>query len=488
MAIEPLKILFVASEVEGFAKTGGLADVARALPLSLVERGHDVMIVMPFYKTLKHREKATLLASAELPIAPGMESVPYQLFKLQQDNLTLLLVDCPRYFEREQLYAENNHAYDDNGARFAFFCSAALHSCEVLGFQPNIIHCNDWHTALVPMLLRTRYGGSPFFAATRSVISIHNAAFQGIFDRQQLWVVPEVVGNYSQLGQPYSAPINFLKCGVFYADKINAVSPNYADELLTHLGAHGMASSFQERANDLCGIINGCDYRDWDPQTDHYLPATYSADNMAGKAICKQTLQEELGLPVEPVAIYGMVCRLTEQKGVPLLLPALEKFLHHRVQVVIVGTGDPLLAQQLTQMASQYPDKLAFLNTYDNRLAHLVEAGADLFLMPSLFEPCGLNQMYSLAYGTLPLVRAVGGLKDTVTDIERDPHHATGFSFVEPNAVMLLDTLRRSLLFYMQEPEQFHQVQLRAMRTRFNWSDSVIQYEEMYRNAMAKPH
>lgn len=486
MVTDPLKILFVASEVEGFAKTGGLADVARALPLSLAERGHEVIVIMPYYKTMKHREKATLIASSQLPAAAS-EPQPYNIFSLQSEGLTLYLIDCPRYFEREQLYAENNHAYDDNGARFAFFCAAALHACEVTHFRPDIVHCNDWHTGLVPMLLRTRYAASPTFAGTRSVLSIHNAAFQGIFDRQQLWAVPEVLDQIHRLGLLDLSTINFLKCGVAFADKINAVSPNYAQELLTHLGAHGMAQVFQTRQADLCGILNGCDYRDWDPANDHYLPATYSVDDLAGKAVCRRQLQQELGLPEEPVAIYGMVCRLTEQKGVPLLLPALEKFLHHRVQVVVVGTGDPLLAQQLTQLAARYPQRLVFLNTYDNRLAHLVEAGADFFLMPSLFEPCGLNQMYSLAYGTLPLVRAVGGLKDTVVDLDKDPQRATGFSFVEPNSGALLDAMRRSLLFFLQEPEDFARVQRNAMQTRFCWETSVKEYESMYRTALAEP-
>lgn len=485
MVTDPLKILFVASEVEGFAKTGGLADVARALPLSLTEQGHDVIVVMPYYQSMKHREKATLLATTQL-IVPEGDPIPYRILRLQQDGLMLYLIDCPRFFEREQLYAENNQAYDDNGARFAFFCAAALHSCEVTGFRPHIIHCNDWHTGLLPMLLRTRYAHSRFFDGTRSVISIHNAAFQGIFDHGQLWMVPEVLENYGRVGQPVGAPVNFLRCGVCFADKINAVSPNYAQELLTHLGAHGMAQAFHARADDLCGIINGCDYRDWDPATDHYLPATYHVDDLGGKGICRRQLQQELGLAESPVAIYGMICRLTEQKGVPLLIPALEKFLQHRVQVVIVGTGDPMLAQQLTHLAERHPGRLVFLNTYDNRLAHLVEAGADFFLMPSLFEPCGLNQMYSLAYGTLPLVRAVGGLKDTVIDLNQDPLRANGFCFVEPNAGALLDTLRRSLLFFLQEPEEFKRMQRNAMLTRFCWGASVKQYEIMYRAALAK--
>lgn len=483
MAINPLKVLFVASEVEGLVKTGGLADVAKALPLYLTEKGHDVRVILPFYKTIKRRDEAQRIASCALPTQPGLPDIPYHIYQMTLDKVCVYLLDCPQYFDRPQLYAENNQAYPDNGERFAFFCAATLHACEQLDFPPDIIHCNDWHTGLLPLLLKTRHVHNPFFQHTRSVISIHNAAFQGGFNREQFWAMPEI-GDYERRINYDYGHVNLLKCGVLYADKINAVSPNYAKELLTHLGAHGMAHIFQQRKADLCGILNGCDYQDWDPEFDSLLPATYSLDNMAGKQICKQRLQQEAALPAADLPIYGMVCRLTEQKGVPLLLPALEKFLHHQVQVVIVGSGDPVLATQLQTLAKRHPDKLAFINAYDDRLAHLVEAGADFFLMPSLFEPCGLNQMYSLAYGTLPLVRAVGGLKDTVVDWDADPEHATGFCFNDPTAAMLLDTMRRSLLYFLQDKAQFTKVQRRAMKTRFDWPDSICQYEEMYQSAL----
>ncbi|MGY3858126.1 glycogen synthase GlgA [Aeromonas intestinalis] len=485
MVTSPLKILFVASEVEGLVKTGGLADVARALPLNLARQGHDVRIILPFYQTLKRRDEARLIASRWLPTPPDRADISYRIYQLELDGVCVYLLDCPQYFERPQLYAENNQAYPDNGERFAFFCAAALHACEQQGFAPDIAHCNDWHTGLLPLLLKTRYAGNPFFQHTRSVISIHNAAFQGVFDRPQFWALPEITDYERRINYDYGH-INLLKCGVLYADKINAVSPNYANELLTHLGAHGMASVFQQRASDLCGILNGCDYQDWDPASDSYLPATYDADHLDGKRLCKQTLQQETGLPTADLPIYGMVCRLTEQKGVHLLIPTLTKFLQHQVQLVIVGSGDPSLAAQLQAIAQQHADKFAFINAYDDRLAHLVEAGADFFLMPSLFEPCGLNQMYSLAYGTLPLVRAVGGLKDTVVDWDADPARATGFCFNDPTASTLLDAMRRSLLHYLQEPERFAKVQRTAMQTRFNWADSVTQYEQMYRDALAR--
>ena len=246
------------------------------------------------------------------------------------------------------------------------------------------------------------------------MITVHNGAFQGVYDRNQLWALPEVRDSHDEAIMHGHSYINYLKCGVRYADKINAVSPTYAEELTSYLGGHGMARSFQERHADLRGIINGCDYDDWDPQTDPLIPSNYHAGDLGGKQACKQALQHRAGLEASDLPVYGMVCRLTEQKGVHLLMPILDQFLRHKVQVVIVGSGDPGLAHRLEELAKHYPGRLAFLNVYDNALAHLVEAGSDFFLMPSLFEPCGLNQLYSLVYGTLPIIRSVGGLKDMV--------------------------------------------------------------------------
>jgi len=479
-----MNILFIASEVESFAKTGGLADVAKALPLALKRRGHDVRIVMPYYASIAGREKSQHLGGFTLPTRPGHTDIPYQVRQMELDDVPVLLIDFPNYFDRKSLYAENNNAYPDNGERFAFFSAACLQVSEQIGFKPDIVHCNDWHTALVPMLLKTRYANNSFFQSTRSVLTIHNGAFQGVFERNQLWALPEVTDTYNESILQGHAYINFLKCGVLYADKINAVSPSYASELMTYLGGHGMAKNFQERSSDVRGIINGCDYADWDPKTDPLIPVNYDASRLADKELCKHALQKRAGLDIGDTPLFGMVCRLTEQKGLNLLLPILEKFLVHRVQVVIVGTGEPSLEERLTEMMAAHPDRLAYLNAHDNGLAHLVEAGSDFFLMPSLFEPCGLNQMYSLAYGTLPIIRAVGGLRDTVVDYDHQAKRATGFSFQEPEPLALLSTLRRALLFFLQEPEEYHRVQQTAMRTRYLWSDSVLSYEQMYKDAL----
>ena len=479
-----MNILFLASEVESFVKTGGLADVAKALPLALKRRGHDVRIVMPFYSQIPGRDAATHVTGLTLTTRQGHTDIPYQVWEMTLDDVPVMLVDFPNYFERNNLYAENNNSYSDNGERFAFFSAASLQVSEAIDFKPDIVHCNDWHTALVPMLLKTRYAESDFFSHTRSVLTIHNGAFQGVVERNQLWAVPEITDTYNESVLQGHAYINFLKCGVAYADKINAVSPSYANELTTYLGGHGMAKNFQERHGDLRGIINGCDYADWDPATDPHIPVNFTADSLSGKEQCKHVLQKQAGLPVCSRPLFGMVCRLTEQKGLHLLLPILDRFLVHQVQVVIVGTGDPSLAERLAEVAERVPERFAYLNAHDNALAHLLEAGSDFFLMPSLFEPCGLNQMYSLAYGTLPIVRAVGGLRDTVKDYDLYPAQATGFAFMEPEPMALLASLRRALLFYLQERDEMLLVQQRAMHTRYHWSESVVKYEQMYQDAL----
>jgi len=481
-----MKILFIASEVDGLVKTGGLADVAKALPLELKRHGHDVRIVMPYYLTVANRDQAQHLGGFTLHTDANHTDLPYQVRQMMSQDVPVYLIDFPHYFDRASLYAENNQAYHDNGERFAFFSAAALQASEMLNFQPDIVHCNDWHTALVPMLLKTRYANSDFYRNTRSVITVHNGAFQGVYDRNQLWALPEVRDSHDEAIMHGHSYINYLKCGVRYADKINAVSPTYAEELTSYLGGHGMARSFQERHADLRGIINGCDYDDWDPQTDPLIPFNYHAGDLGGKQACKQALQHRAGLEASDLPLYGMVCRLTEQKGVHLLMPILDQFLRHKVQVVIVGSGDPGLAHRLEELAKHYPGRLAFLNVYDNALAHLVEAGSDFFLMPSLFEPCGLNQLYSLVYGTLPIIRSVGGLKDTVQDYDAHPASATGFSFLDPEPLALLNLLRRTLLFYLQDQEEFRRVQQNAMHTRYLWQESVKDYERMYQDALGQ--
>jgi starch synthase len=277
----PLKILFVSSEVEGFAKTGGLADVAKSLPAALKKMGHDVRIVMPFYQTINGKDNAVAILSTELFVEPQPFAVSYQVMQLDESNVPVYALDAPQYYDRPELYAENNQAYADNGERFSFLSAASLDLCEKLGFQPDVIHCNDWHTGLIPFLLKTRYAQSDFFAKSKSVITIHNAVFKGVFNYDQYSLIPELIQRRYINAEMDPSHISMLKAGVAYADKVNAVSPNYASELLTHLGSHGMEADFQNRAKDLYGIINGCDYDDWNPETDSYIKQKFKANKVS---------------------------------------------------------------------------------------------------------------------------------------------------------------------------------------------------------------
>lgn len=483
-----LKILFVSSEVEGFSKTGGLADVAKALPIELSNLGHEIKIITPFYRTINQRENAKHRFNLTLNTDFSRPDIQFQVQELHLENIPVLTIDNTHYFDRAGLYGEDNHAYHDNGERFAFFCLAALQVCEAANFTPDIIHCNDWHTGLIPYLLKTRYHEHARFMHTKTVLTTHNACYQGIFDKSQLNLIPEVSSCMDERVLENYNYINYLKVGLTYSDKINTVSPNYASELLTTLGSHGMSHHFISRIHDFEGILNGCDYNDWNPETDKYIPANFSSDDLSGKIICKKALQKETGLPISEHPVFGMVCRLTEQKGFGLIIPILDRLLKHNLQLIIVGSGEPAITGQLNALMSHYPDKLKFVDFYSNKLSHMVEAGSDFFMMPSLFEPCGLNQLYSLAYGTLPIVRAVGGLKDTVLDYDQDPDNANGFVFYDANPNQLLNLLRRVLLLYIEHPEEMSRLKIQAMRSHFYWSDAAKHYEHLYYNALYQHH
>ncbi len=481
-----MNIIFISSEVADIIKTGGLSDVAKALPAQLKANGHNVRVIMPCYSIIKGVENFPVIGHSSLN--PGTDrQIDYTIRSTKIANdLEVWLLECPRYYNRTSIYGDNNQAYWDNGERYGFLAAAALDCCKALNFCPDIVHCNDWHAGLTPMILRIKYGGDKFFDKTRSIITVHNGAFQGVFDRSQIYMIPEICQVYNDMISQ-GTYINFLKCGVFYADKITAVSPGYANELTTYLGGHGMTVNFQNRAADLVGIINGCDYTDWDPATDKHLKIQYDINTLEEKILGKYLLQKDLGLPMCDDPIYGMVARLTDQKGVGILIPILEQFLRHRVQIIVEGTGDPNLEKQMHEIAARHPDKMIFRSVYDNALAHQIEAASDFFLMPSIFEPCGLNQMYSLAYGTLPIVRGVGGLRDTVTNYDDNHEMGNGFIFWDPNPEELLSCLRRTLIFYLEDPVEMQRIRQNAMRVRFNWDESCKKYEDLYKEALAKP-
>ena len=469
-----MNIVFAISEVEELVKTGGLADVGKALPSALHALGESVTIVMPYYKVLAEQYNLPSITEQQTLFTEG-QVYQFDIRYMQWNNLAVYFVDSPDHFMRDGLYSNAYEVYEDNGERFSFFSGAVLQTLKAIDKKPDVIHCHDWHTAMLPFLLT--HDRSGFFDYCKTVFTIHNAAFQGV---HKLEDIPFLRHHPSILAQVHGGYINMLQSGIEYATKVTTVSPNYARELLTDLGSHGLHERLVSRSSDLSGILNGCDYTQWNPETDPYLPRNYSASNLHAKQSCKEALQTKSGLPVKlSVPLIGMVCRLTEQKGFGYILPILDELVKHNLQMVIVGTGDPKVCMDLGEFAQQHPNQFAFINGFSSEHAHLVEAGADFFLMPSQFEPCGLNQMYSLAYGTVPIVRSVGGLKDTVID-HSHCDKGTGFVFDEPTAEALLACIRRALLSYYEDTAKFREMQVRGMNTRFTWEASAKQYQQLY--------
>lgn len=478
-----MNILFTVSEIEGLVKTGGLADVARYLPQALNEQGHDTRIIVPFY-----RDIAQMFPHPDKTFSFQMRvHIEYQVrvHQVEHQGLIIYCVDIPELFDRGGIYSDHYHAYDDNGERFSAFCLAVLdflqYFSEQVQFSPDLIHCNDWHTSLLPALFKM--DGYWRERNCKTLLTIHNGAFQGIFGK---YSVPSLLNKLGEHRPEYEDDvINFLKLGIIYTDAVVAVSPNYAEELKTELGSHHLFDIFSRHKDKLSGILNGCDYRDWDPLKDEYIAANYDQSSLAEKSKNKTELQKVSGMTVDDsIPVVSQVCRLTDQKGLNYLLPAIKELVQHKVQIYIAGTGDPLYVDQLEYLAKKHPNKLHFHHGFSEQIAHTYMAASDFFLVPSLFEPCGLTQMYALAYGTLPIVREVGGLKDTVTDISKP--EATGIEFKQPNADALVSAIRRGLLFFHEDPDGFIQVQQRAMNTKFSWQESANQYAGVYESVIAK--
>ncbi len=487
-----LKILFAVSELAGIVKTGGLADVAGALGPWMKKLGHDVRVIMPAYRQALETLTTDVVGSGEVHINPHCSTSYKMGFAIRQgefEGVPVYLIEHNHYFDRSGLYTHEGEGFGDNTERFAFFCRAALQACQILNFQPDIIHGHDWQSALLPYYLKTHEAGNAFYSGTRTVLTIHNGAYQQHTDSALLDTLGIDRHWYNADFFEDHGHINLLKGGIAFADKITTVSPRYAEELQTDLGSHGLAHIIGRRKQDFSGILNGCDYQEWNPETDDLLPANYSLKDLSGKQACKQALQEILQLPVAAdKPLYGLVSRLAEQKGFAYLIPALWQFLQDDVQVVLQGSGDRATAVELNRLVSAFPDKCRFVEAYDNSLAHLIEAGSDFFLMPSLFEPCGLNQMYSMKYGTLPIVRAVGGLVDSVIGYEpsnpsHNHHNATGFMFGPADQDALYQCLQQTKVVYHDSGTMSGMI-TNAMLASFTWEQSALDYLGVYRSAL----
>jgi starch synthase len=468
-----MKVLFAAAEAYPLAKVGGLGDVAGSLPKALRSLGHDVRIAMPRYGMIRDTKEDL----GAFPVRIGGTSEEAHLLTSRIDGVPVYLVDKPELYDRPKVYE-----YEDDGKRFGFFCKALLDLLPAADFWPDVIHCNDWHSALTPAFLRTLYAGDERYHGIRTAFTIHNLQHQGLFGRDLFGWTGLPPESWGPEGIEFYGQLNFMKAGIVYADLVNAVSPTYAKEIQTPECGYGLEGLLGSRGSKLSGILNGIDYDVWNPARDDQLPRTYTKSTIARKAEDKHALQEEAGLPADPKApLLGMVSRITGQKGLDILLPALPRILELGAQAIILGTGEKKYEDAVAELAKGAKNLVAYLK-YDEALAHRIYAGSDFFLMPSKFEPCGLGQMISLRYGTVPIVRATGGLVDTVTDVAQDAKKGNGFVFSDYTPEALLDATRRALEFYRGR-RGWKALQLRAMASDWSWKRSAAQYARWYERA-----
>ncbi len=481
------RILFVASEAVPFCKTGGLADVMGSLPKVLWQMGHDVRVVIPRYQKIDQGRFRFLPLMPEMNVLYGGVTFHGSVLRCSYPGteMPVYLIDQPEFFGREELYGASNKDYLDNNRRFAFFNMATLWLLKGLDWQPDIIHCNDWQTGLVPALLAAHpiVSEDPFYQDIKSVFSIHNLAYQGNFDK---FTIPEIGlpwEVFTEKGLEFYGKASFLKSGLMFSDKLIAVSPTYAEEIQVDGQGAGMEGSLRLRSEDLHGILNGIDTSVWSPSEDANLHASYSRGSIAGKAKCKADLQKNLGLPVKKdVPLIGMISRLIEAKGFDLVVDALDELEELDAQFVILGSGDTEIESKLFNAARRNPEKFAVHIGYDDPLSHRIIGGADMFLMPSFYEPCGLTQMYAMRYGTIPIVRRTGGLSDSVFQADKlsiESGKGTGYLFESYTKEEMLKSIYEALTCY-QDSKSWKQLQQNAMDKDFSWIKSAKEYSRLY--------
>ena len=485
--MEKLKILLTASEVVPFEKTGGLADVAGALPRALESLGHDVTVVMPRYYSIDRSMLKHVPGPLGVSMGPmGELWTGVYRHTLPNSNVPIYFLDYEAFYGRSGLYAdENGFSYPDNDNRFVFLSKAAFQLCRKIGFKPDIIHSHDWHTASQPVLQNARFAGDDMFKDSATVLTIHNLQHQGMCYKGVIDVMEVGWEHFNPLELEAMDGVNLLKGGIAHADAITTVSKKYAQEIQTPEFGFGLEEHIRAHGSRLTGILNGVDYNEWSPASDTLIPAQYDVDDMSGKAICKKELQRMFGLPLrDDLPVIGFVGRFAEQKGISLIAGAIPGLVHVGAQFVFLGTGEKWAEGFFSDVAAKFPDRFACHTGYSNELAHRIEAGSDLFLMPSLFEPCGLNQIYSLRYGTLPVVRATGGLDDTIDNYDAAAGTGTGFKFWHATSEALYHTLKWAVETWRNYPEAIDEMQQRAMHMRFDWERSARQYVDVFQKAL----
>lgn len=467
-----MKIVFAASEVAPFSKTGGLGDVAGSLPSALARRGHEVLVVTPLYASIDRKKHGIWPTQRKALDSPLHERV-------LESGVRVIFVEHEGFYGRSGIYNEGGHDYGDNAHRFAFLSRCLLPAADALGFGPvDVLHLNDWQTGLGALELARQRGYRSGF--TKSVYTIHNLGYQGVFDKRVMDELGIGWDAFTPWGLEYYDQVNFMKAGIAFSDWITTVSPHYAWEIQGPEQGFGLDAMLRARGDRLVGILNGVDYDEWNPETDKHLPARYSLEDRSGKARCRAELCREMGIEErEGMMLIGIVSRLAHQKGIEILLEAIPELMNRNVALAILGSGEWKYEHWLQGAAAYHQRRIAVRIGYDNGLAHRIEAGADAFLMPSLYEPCGLNQMYSLNYGTVPIVRATGGLVDTVEDATVPGSFGTGFRFQDFNGGALIDGVDRALRSFSHGP-RWREIQRYGMEQDFSWDASARRYEEIY--------
>ena len=473
-----MKILYVSPEIAPFAKTGGLADVAQALPKAVKELGHDIRAVMPKYLSVADQG---LTMERVTPFSVQMHNGLHGavLWQAENGSVPTYFIENEAYFYREEFYGIGDWNYPDNLERFVFFCKAALECCKAVDFAPDVIHCNDWQTAALPAMLKATYAAyrrDPFFSPVPKVVyAIHNISYQGRFPEDH-WPILSLPRSYYTYDFEFYGQINLTKSAIHFADAITTVSETYAREIQTTDFGFGLQDVLQRRKEDLYGILNGVDYQQWCPESDPYTYGIhYTADDVSGKRRIKSKLRKEYGLPdTDDVPLIGMTTRFVEQKGIDLVTECAERILQLDTQMIVLGSGEQRYHDFFEWLRRSYPERVGIYIGFNNGLAHRIEAGADIFLMPSLFEPCGLNQIYSLRYGTLPIVRLTGGLADTIDD------GVNGFTFFDFTAHFFFDAAQRAIDVYRKHPDRWKQMMITAMGQDFSWEKSAEKYLSVY--------
>lgn len=478
-----MKILMAASEVEPFSKTGGLADVLGSLPPQLAASGHQLGVVTPLYRSVRLENPSLLFDDLSITLGPDAHTPRVQT--VTRHGVTYYFVDYPPFFDREGYYGTASGDYPDNAQRFLLFSKVVIEIAR-REFLPDVIHCHDWQTGLVPTLLKTAHASDPVLGGVPVVFTIHNLGYQGTFDASMMGPLGLPPGLFTVDGLEFYGRINYLKGGLVFADALTTVSEAYAREIQTKEYGVGLEGLLSWRSNVLTGVLNGVNYKNWDPRSDRLIAANYSADSLEGKRACKRDLLETFGIAGDPgQPVIGMVSRIAAQKGADLVSAAIQDLMAMEISMTVLGSGDAVYVDLYRSLEQRFPGRFVLKVAYDEALAHKIEAGADMFLMPSRYEPCGLNQMYSLRYGTPPVVRATGGLDDTIEPFDAATGKGNGFKFRDYSASALVASVRQALETYANRAA-WRQLMKNGMAQDFGWSRAVPKYEKIYRD-LVKP-